>query len=104
MLITECTYLCSPASLNQITCSARNLQRKYRIYMRDLDIYPSLVPIVIPKSEDCTASPVERILPFYFINNSYKRLSHAFAQHFRNANGTYVVKIRPNAMTIMEIS
>lgn len=35
----------------------------------------------------------------YFMNNSYKRLSHAFAQHIRSANGTYVVKIRPNAVT-----
>lgn len=34
----------------------------------------------------------------YFMNNSYKRLSHAFAQHIRSANGTYVAKIRPNAV------
>lgn len=96
MSITECTYLCSPAFLSWITYPARNLQRKYRIYMRDLDIYSSLVPLAIPKFEDCTASSVKRILPFYFMNNSYKRLSHTFAQHFRSVNGTYVVKIRPN--------
>lgn len=45
--------------------TVQNLQRNYRFYTRDINIHSSLVPLAIPKYEDCTVSFVKRSRVFY---------------------------------------